>query len=259
MISNTRKKIYYPLSLSLTAILFQFSCFEAFARLDTPKAPLIPGILGGFDGAYIGLNGGFLYEWVRLSYNHNTDHDTESSVTSTTKYGPLGGTFVGYLYEIGASRVLIGAEANTLVSSTRFKSNFGPNTTDIYGLAKTFRKVSAGATFIVGKLFNAKTFIYLKGGVETINYEIQLEYNLDATTPVDLQGLETSVKPKLYGPIFGIGVDYLINPIAVGFEYNITGFFSKFKTYDIPQTVAESIAIKRYEHKFMLRASFRFG
>lgn len=243
--------------------LYQLLGAEAQARLATPETTS-SSPAGGFDGAYMGINAGFLYETIKLDYQDTYLNVMTHKLTTTNKYGGLGGTFLGYLYEIGASRILIGAETNILVAKTGFKVKFAPNSTDDYGLARVFRQYSIAVTPIIGKLFNAKTFIFLKAGMETIQYKIDFNYN--AAPPLipniaGVQGTLQTAKPKIYGFILGAGLDYLMTrQIAAGAEYNYSGLFLKYKHYDIPGTGGtESFKLKRYEHKVMLRLSFRFG
>lgn len=238
--------------------LFHLAGSEAYAELAAPPgSPFAISPCGGFDGFYMGLNAGFLYETIKNAYQSGI----AQNLTTTKKYGAIGGTYIGYLYEIGASRILIGLETNLLVTKTGFKVNFGPNATDIYGQANVFRKESAAITPIIGKLFNARTFLFLKAGMESIRYNFDLRYNTDATTPLLLQGSLKTVKPRIYGLVIGAGVDYLFSrQIVVGAEYNYSGLFLKYKNFVIPGTLGtESINLKRYENKVMMRLSYRFG
>lgn len=261
VVSPLRLSSPFRTSALCAVSLFQLLGSQAQARLAAPET-FSSSAAGGFDGAYMGVNGGFLYETIKVSYQDTVGQH----LTTTNKYGGLGGTFLGYLYEIGASRVLIGAETNVIVANTGFKVNFSPNGTDIYGQANVFRKYSVGATAIMGKLFNAKTFIFMKAGMESIQYVFDFHYSnplpasaLPALAAV--QGKTQTVKPKIQGFTLGAGLDYLMTrQIAIGAEYDYSGLFLKYKNFSIPGTGGtESFNLKRYEHKVMLRASFRFG
>lgn len=241
----------------LVPILLSTPSFGALSAPDLEENPFSTSPCGGFDGFYMGANFGFLYETIKLAYNENPD----SYLTKTDKYGTVGGTYLGYLREIGASRVMIGLETNFIVANTQFKVNVGPNSSDTYALAKFFRQTSAGITPIIGKLFNSKTFLFVKAGAEKIFYKVDFNYNNDPATPAALQGTLKTAKPKITGLIIGVGVDYLATPqIAVGAEWNYSGLFLKFKSFTISGTGdTQSISLKRYENKVMLRASYRFG
>lgn len=230
---------------------------EVLARLEAPASPLSASSSGGFDGGYMGLNAGLMYEFIRNAYVSSVG-DPISFENKTKKYGFIGGTYLGYLIEIGASRVMVGLETNILACTTNFKYEFGPNSADIYGQGRFFRKESVAVTPVIGKMFNARTLLFLKAGAEAIRYNVKLMYNDDLITPASVRGQTITVKPKVTGFIIGAGFDYLAVPrISVGLEYNYTGLFKKFK--NVPVKLTESIALKRYEHKIMARAAFRIG
>lgn len=230
---------------------------EALARMEAPTTPLAASSSGGFDGFYMGLNAGLIYHFVRNSYVSSIGTPI-SFENKTKKYGFIGGTYLGYIIEIGASRVMVGLETNILTTATNFKYDFGPNSTDVYGQGQFFRKASAAITPLVGKMFNARTLLFLKAGVESTRYNAKLIYNTDPVTPAIVSGKTIVTKPKLTRFIIGAGFDYLATPrISVGLEYNYTGLFKKFRNF--PVLLTQSIALKTYEHKILIRAAFRVG
>lgn len=206
------------------------------------------------DGMYAGVNAGLNWDYMNAIYEDNTG----SNQQKTKKYGMNGGAFAGYLVEIGATRTLVGVETNILTTSVAFSKPFGADT-NIYGISKTQRKQSVSVTSVIGKLFNMRTFLFAKVGGESITYNINLQYNSQATTPAFFRGVTKSQNPKFWGLLLGLGLDYLvITGFAVGIEYNYTAAMKK-KRLDVDVTAPNppNYYLKPKEQKIMFRFSYR--
>jgi hypothetical protein len=205
-----------------------------------------------FGGAYVGADLGLGYASTQHKY---ADLQGKGKATQTS-YGAVYGAHAGYLYEIGASKTIVGGEVYGNLSSMNPSVKLGADNFPVQGDAKIKRSTSAGAALIVGKMLNIKTMVYGRVAYEHATY--QHEYKFRTSNTLGQQAGKTLKKNVAFtAPVIGGGLAYKVaRMIMVGGEYQFAGMYGKKKVVNMSNFQTETDPV---EHRIMLKVSFVFG
>lgn len=205
-----------------------------------------------FGGVYAGADVGMGYS----SSEHNYADLVGKGKKVQTAFGAVYGGHVGYLYEIGASKTIVGAEIYGNLSSMNPSFQFGADGFAVQGDVKIQRTNAIGLGLVIGKMFNIKTMVYGKMSYERATFKH--EYKFRTTSSVlQYAGKTLRKNVSVMAPVMGLGLAYKpTRMIIVGGEYQFAGMYPKKKVINQANIVTE---IAPVEHRLMLRVSFTFG
>ncbi len=206
----------------------------------------------GFSGFYGGADLGVSIFKGDHTYTDAFGKDKEDF----TKIGALLGAHLGYMKEIGASRIVLGLEGYLNTSTARAKDDLksSPAKTKV-GTFEAKRKMSAGLSLIGGKLVNPKVMIYGKLSFERGSFEIDYKNNLMSPT-------SKTRKKTMFALVPGAGIHYKAaervfsknDKILVGFEYNYAGFYKDIDTRLNSSTIRYDF--EHVEHRIFAKISY---
>ena len=206
----------------------------------------------GFGGVYIGADLGIGYA--------STEHDYADLIGKQKKlqtaFGGVYGGHVGYLYEIGTSKTIVGAEVYGNLSSMNPSYQFGADGQPVQGEVKIQRTNAVGLGLVIGKMFNIKTMVYGKMAYERATFKHDYKFRTTAYTP-QLAGKSIRKNITIMAPVIGLGLAYKpTRTIIVGGEYQFAGVYGKKKVINQANILTETSPV---EHRLLLRVSFSFG
>ena len=206
----------------------------------------------GFGGFYAGADVGMGYD----SSEHDYADLTGKGKKNQTSFGAVYGGHVGYLYEIGTSKTIVGAEVYGNLSSMNPSYQYGADNLPIQGEVKIQRTNAVGLGLVIGKMFNIKTMIYGKTSYERATFKH--EYKFRTTSYITQYAGKTIRKNvSIMAPVIGLGIAYKpTRMIIIGGEYQFAGMYPKKKIFNETNIVTETSPV---EHRLMLRVSFTFG
>lgn len=206
----------------------------------------------GFGGLYLGADLGLGYS----TNEHDYADANGAGKTTKTAFGAVYGAHVGYLYEIGTSKTIVGAEIYGNLTSMNPSFKFGADGFPVQGDVKIKRKNSLGLAVLIGKMFNIKTMIYGRLAYERAAFDH--EYKFDTTSYItQYAGQSVKKSVSIMAPVIGLGLAYKpARAIIVGGEYQFAGLYGKKKVISDSNFQTE---ISPVEHRLLLKISFVFG
>ena len=205
-----------------------------------------------FGGLYVGADVGTGYDSSEHSYADLNGKGKKNE----TAFGAVYGGHIGYLYEVGASKTIVGAEVYGNLSSMNPSYQFGADGLAVQGDVKIQRTNAVGLGLVIGKMFNIKTMIYGKMAYERATFKH--EYKFRTTSYLaGYAGKTIRKNVSIMAPVIGLGLAYKpTRMIIVGGEYQFAGMYPKKKVINVANLVTETAPV---EHRLMLRVSFTFG
>ncbi len=205
-----------------------------------------------FGGAYVGADVGLGYKSSEHSYADLVGKGKKNE----TAFGAVYGGHIGYLYEIGTSKTIVGAEIYGNLSSMNPTFQFGADGQAVQGEVKIQRTNALGLGLVIGKMFNIKTMVYGKMSYERATYKH--EYKFRTTSTINqYRGKTFRKNVSLMAPVIGLGLAYKPSRMfIVGGEYQFAGLYPKKKILNEANIVTETSPV---EHRLLLRVSFTFG
>lgn len=205
-----------------------------------------------FGGVYAGADVGLGYDSSEHSYADLTGKGKKNE----TAFGAVYGGHIGYLYEIGTSKTIVGAEIYGNLSSMNPSYQFGADGLAVQGDVKIQRTNAVGLGLVIGKMFNIKTMVYGKMAYERATFKHEYKFRTTSYIP-QYAGKTVRKNVSIMAPVIGLGLAYKpTRMIIVGGEYQFAGMYPKKKVFNEANIVTETAPV---EHRLMLRVSFTFG
>ncbi|HXF90696.1 MAG TPA: hypothetical protein VNJ29_02065 [Candidatus Nitrosotenuis sp.] len=208
----------------------------------------------GYTGPFLGLDIG-----AGIFNGDHTYRDiTGKDKTSFTKAGFLYGGYLGYMKEIGKSRVVLAIEGYFHTNTANIKENLksGPANTKV-GTYNASRDHSLGIAFIGGKLINPKVLVYLKLAIERGKFKIKYKNSLATDTSFTRKKTDTTFIPalgllhKTHERIFRAH-----DKIFTGFEYQFSNFYKDIHTTKSIDNMSHDFS--HTEHRVIAKITYMF-
>lgn len=170
--------------------------------------------------------------------------------------GAIYGAHAGYLFELGSSKIVLGAEIYALIPTASPTINLALVNQPQEGTVSFTHNRSLGVSLIAGMMLNPKIMAYLLVGIEKARF--QFTYKFTNTNPAP--GLGTLPAQQILNHNFnalnvGLGGTYKITPhFLLGVELS-SPFFKRFK---ISASGPRGYNYKPAERRLMLKLSYLF-
>lgn len=252
------------ISASLIALVAAVASAEA-ADLPAPVAPIAPPIFG-WSGAHIGV---FLGGGSGSADFYSPSRASLSSTTAPTPFVSTGGQ-VGYDYQMPASRLVIGVEADGSVLGGLDGSTtcLDPNAYVVPFNCRTSGKATAAGTGRIGYAFGpgGRTLGYVRGGVAALFEDGDITGN-NSTLPGKPLAI-WSAAPRA-GFTVGAGIEQALSSAwSMRVEYD----YADFGTTSLASPQTQQLVGKRYTsfsagrvddtqslHEFKLGLAYHLG
>lgn len=214
---------------------------------------------GGFRiGALIGaqlLQGRHWYD------GNDTPAVTNDQVYRISTIASLYGAHAGYLFELGASKMVLGGEAYIFIPQANPTVTLqllnGASSGAVEGRVEILHSRSVGFVLTAGMMFNPKVLVYGNAGLEMARFQFIYSFNnpiQTATGPSSLPSHQT-LHHIFKTVVIGVGATYKVAPhFLVGVELS-SPFFKRFKARSSPP---RAYNYKPVERRLMLKLTYLF-
>lgn len=170
----------------------------------------------------------------------------------------LYGAHAKYLVELGASKIVLGAEAYIFIPQANPTISLQLLNGPVEGNVQILHSRSLGFVLTGGMMLNPKVMIYLNAGVEIAKFQFIYNFPKPVAT---LSGALVSLPPKqtfnhnFNTIVVGLGGSYKISPhLLIGVEVS-SPFFKRFKASSSP---IRAYNYKPVERRLILKISYLF-
>jgi opacity protein-like surface antigen len=201
--------------------------------------------IGGIFGVQL-LQGRHWYD------GNDTPAINNDQVFRVSSLSSLYGAHVGYLVELGASKMVVGGEAYVFIPQAALSVKLQLLNTAPEGNVQILHTRSIGFVLTAGMMFNPKVLVYGNAGVEMARFQFDYTFNPPINTQLPPKQTLTHIFKTL---VVGVGATYKIAPhLLVGLELS-SPFFKRFKARDI---APRAYNYKPVERRLMFKLSYLF-